>query len=70
MAMHEAMLDLFCRAAQLGGELFGDKAEDTAAITREQILAMEEHAAAFAVDRLQTLYGHVHTTKVHRRIQH
>jgi len=70
MPLHDAMLDLFCRAAQLGGELFGDNVADTTAISNEQIAAMEEHAAAFAVDGLLTLYGHVHTSKVHRLVQH
>jgi len=70
MPLHDAMLDLFCQAARLGRELFGDNVADTAAMSDEQISAMEEHAAAFAVDGLQTLYGHAHTTKVHRLVQH
>jgi len=39
-------------------------------MSNERISAIKEHAAAFVVDGLQTLYGHVHTTKVHRLIQH
>jgi len=70
MPLHDAMLDLFCQAARLGGELFGDNVADTAAMSDEQISAMEEHAATFAVDGLQIIYGHVHTTKVHQLVQH
>jgi len=70
MPLHDALLELFCVAARLGGDLFGDNVADAAVISEEQISAMEERARVLGVDYLQTLYGHVNTSKVHRLVQH
>lgn len=70
LPLHEAMLEMFCMAARLGGDLFGDNVADTAVTSEEQISAMEERARVLGVDYLQTLYGHVNTSKVHRLVQH
>jgi len=70
LKLHEAMLEMFCVAAELGGDLFGDNVADTAVISEEEIVAMEERARVLGVDYLQTLYGHINTSKVHRLVQH
>jgi len=70
LPLHDAVLTTFCRAAQLGGQLFGDNVADTVSLTEAQIVAMEENAVALGVDCIQTLYGHVNTTKLHRLIAH
>jgi len=68
--LHDAVLTTFCRAAHLGGQLFGDNVADTTTLTEAQIVAMEENAVALGVDCIQTLYGHVNTKKLHRLIAH
>jgi len=70
MPIHDAVLDTFCRAARLGGALFGDNIADTTALTGEQITAMEDEAHLLGVDCIQTLYGHVNTSKLHRLVHH
>jgi len=68
--LHDAVLDTFCRAARLGGALFGDNVADTKALTGAQIDSMDAEAKALGIDCVQTLYGHVNTTKLHRLVQH
>jgi len=68
--LHDAMLEMFCQAAQLGGNLFGDNVADTAVTSEEQIELMEARATALGVHCLQTLYGHINTSKVHRLVRH
>jgi len=68
--LHDAVLTTFCRAAQLGGQLFGDNVADTTVLSETEIVAMEENAVALGVDCIQTLYGHINTTKLHRLIAH
>jgi len=70
LQLHDAMLEMFCQAAQLGGDLFGDNVADTAVMTEEQIELMEARATALGVHSLQTLYGHINTSKVHRLVRH
>jgi len=70
LKLHEAMLEMFCVAAELGGDLFGDNVADVTVTTEEDIVAMEERARVLGVDYLQTLYGHINTSKVHRVVQH
>jgi len=70
MPLHDAVLELFCRTAQLGGDFFGDNVADTAIMPEELIERMDARAKALGVDCLQTLYGHTNTSKVHRIIQH
>jgi len=52
LPLHEAMLEMFCMAARLGGDLFGDNVADTAVTSEEQISAMEERARVLGVDYL------------------
>jgi len=68
--LHDAVLITFCRTAQFDGQLFGDNVVDTTVLTEDQNFAMEENAVALGVDCIQTLYGHVNTTKLHRLIAH
>jgi len=70
LELHDAMLEMFCVAAELGGDLFGDNVADTSVISEEDIVAMQERARVLGVDYLQTLYGHINTSKVHRLVQH
>ena len=60
----------FCRAAQLGGALFGDNVASTTSMTEEQIKSMEGAAHALGVDCVQTLYKFKNTSKLHRLVQH
>jgi len=70
MPVHDAYLETFCQAARLGGMLFGDNVADATAITEETVKDMEEAAMELGVDSIQTLYGHVNTTKLHRLVMH
>jgi len=70
MAVHDAFLETFCRAARLGGMLFGDNTANPQIITEAQVSEMDEMAKELGVDAVQTLYGHVNTTKLHRLIHH
>jgi len=70
MPLHDALLDMFCLVARLGGALFGDNIGNTTAITESQINAMDADAKTLGVDYVQLLYGHVHTTKLHRLVEH
>jgi len=70
MSVQDAYLDIFCQAARLGGMLFGDNVADATAITEETVKRMEEAAMELGVDSVQTLYGHVNTTKLHRLVAH
>jgi len=70
VAVHDAFLETFCRAARLGGLLFGDNVADPHVVTESQINMIDEAANELGVDAIQTLYGHVNTTKLHRLIQH
>jgi len=70
MPIHDAVLLTFCRAARLGGALFGDNVASTTYLTEEQIKSMEEAASALGVDCVQTLYSLTNTTKLHRLVQH
>jgi len=66
----DAVLLTFCRAAQLGGALFGDNVARTTTMTEEQIQSMEDAASGLGVDCVQTLYKLTNTTKLHRVVQH
>jgi len=70
MPIDDAVLDTFCRAARLGGALFGDNVACTTAHTEAEVKAMEAAASALGVDSIQTLYGHINTSKLHRLVQH
>jgi len=69
-SVQDAYLELFCQAARLGGMLFGDNVADATTLTDGVIDDMEEVAEGLGVDSLQTLYGHVNTTKLHRLVAH
>jgi len=70
MSVHDAYLETFCQAARLGGMLFGDNLADATATTEETVKRMEEAAMELGVDSIQTLYGHVNTSKLHRLVAH
>jgi len=70
MPVHDSVFDTFCRAAQLGGALFYDNVAYTAALTEAEVQSMEAAANALGVDNIQTLYGLVNTSKLHRVVQH
>jgi len=68
--VHDAVLDMFCKAAELGGHLFGDNVADATIMTELEVRAIEADAERLGVDFLQTLYGRTNTSKVHRLIYH
>jgi len=70
MAVHDAYLELFCQVARLGGMLFGDNVADETSMTEAAVEHMDEAAKVLGVDSIQTLYGHVNTTKLHRLVAH
>jgi len=70
MAIHDAFLETSCRAARLGGLLFGDNMANPHVTTEEQVNHMDELAKKLGADAVQTLYGHVNTSKLHRLIHH
>jgi len=70
MSVQDAYLETFCQAARLGGMLFGDNVADATAITERNVKRMEEAAMELGVDSIQTLYGNVNTTKLHRLVAH
>jgi len=70
MPVHDAYLQLFCQAARLGGILFGDNVADSTVLTEATVNDMDEAAKVLGVDYIQTLYGHVNTSKLHRLVQH
>jgi len=70
MPVHEAYLELFCAAARLGGMLFGDNVADSTVLTEAAVNDMDEAAKVLGVDYIQTLYGHVNTSKLHLLVQH
>jgi len=70
MPVHDAYLELFCAAARLGGMLFGDNVSDSTVLTEAAVNDMDEAAKVLGVDYIQTLYGHVNTSKLHRLVQH
>lgn len=70
MSVHDAYLETFGQAARLGGMLFGDNVADATAITEKIVNVMEEAAMELGIDSIQTLYGHVNTTKLHRLVMH
>ena len=70
MPLHDAYLEMFCQAARLGGMLFGDNVADPTVLTEAAVSDIDEAAKVLGVDFIQTLYGHVNTTKLHRLVQH
>eukprot|EP00168_Porphyra_purpurea_P013364 TRINITY_DN3673_c0_g1_i10.p2 TRINITY_DN3673_c0_g1~~TRINITY_DN3673_c0_g1_i10.p2 ORF type:complete len:253 (-),score=54.75 TRINITY_DN3673_c0_g1_i10:1138-1896(-) len=70
MAVHDAFLETFCRAIRLGGMLFSDNTANPNVFSEAQINQMEDSATELGADVVQTLYGHVNTTKLHRLIHH
>jgi len=68
--VHDAVLELFCKAAELGGHLFGDNIADTTTMTMMDVREIEAEAETLGVDYLQTLYGRINTTQMHRLIYH
>jgi len=68
--LHDAYLEMFCQAARLGGMLFGDNVADPTVFTEAAVNDIDEAAKVLGIDSIQTLYGHVNTTKLHRLVQH
>lgn len=69
MAVQDAVQDMFCQAAHLGGLFFGDNKADTVHTTGTEVAAMAD--AALKLGRCaQVLLGPVHTSKLHRLMRH
>lgn len=69
MAVEDAVEDLFCRVAKLGGMFCGDNVADTVCTTGTQVAAMVQ-AAQEVGRRAQVLLGPVHTIKLRRIMRH
>lgn len=54
----------------MGGDVFGDNLADTTVLPEAQIVVIDARAKAIAVDCLQTLYGHINTSKLYLVVQH
>jgi len=61
---------MFFQAASLCGMLFGDNLADPTVFTDAAVNDIDEAAKVLAIDSIQTLYGHVKTTKLHHLVQH
>jgi len=70
LPIHDAVLTMFCKAAELNNLLFGDNVLDPNVLFDEDIDALERAATSLAVDYVQTIYGDIHTTKLHRLARH
>jgi len=68
--IHDAVLTMFCKAAELNNLLFGDNVLDPNVLFDEDIDKLEHAATSLAIDHVQTLYGEIHTTKLHRLARH
>lgn len=69
MAIEDAMLEMFCRAAQLSEILFGDKANHSVRTTDLDTMHMSIEAVGLG-NCIQVLYGPVNTTKLQRLMSH
>jgi len=70
LPIHDAVLTTFCKAAELNNLLFGDNVLDPNVFLEEDIDELEHAATSLAIDHVQTLYGDIHTTKLHRLALH
>jgi len=68
--IHDAVLEMFCKTAQLGGQLFGDNVADATSLTEAAVRRMEDNAMTLGGKYLQKLYGRINTSKVHRLVYH
>lgn len=69
MVVEDAVQDMFCRVAKLGGMFCGDNVADTVHTSGTEVAAMVE-AAHEVGRRAQVLLGPVHTIKLHRIMRH
>lgn len=69
MPVQDAVQQMFCQIAQLGGMLCGDNVAGTVHTTGTQVSAMVDAALA-AECSIQVLLGPVHTSKIHRLMRH
>jgi len=70
MPVHDAYLLMFFQAARVGGMLLGDNVADPTVLTEAAVIYMDAAAKVLVVDYIQTLYGRVNTSKLHRLVQH
>jgi len=68
--LHEAVLDVYCRMAVLGGRLMGDNMQDTARMSEQQMRELASEATSFVTQYVDVLFGPAHTTKAHRLAAH
>jgi len=70
LPVHDAVLTMFCKAAELNNLLFGDNVLDPNVLFDEDIDDLARAATSLAVDYVQNIYGDIHTTKLHRLARH
>lgn len=63
--MHEAVLDVVCRAAALMGTLCGENRPRGAAISEVEARALAKEATFFVTQDMRVLFGAIVTTKMH-----
>lgn len=69
MPVQDAMVDMLCQAAALGGAILGDKMVEELVTTEEEVLSLAANARALG-DSIQVLYGPIHTIKLYRLMFH
>jgi len=70
LPLHRAVLDVFCRLAALGGRLMGDNIANTTHMSERQMRSLADEAQDLIINRVDLLFGPVHTTKAHRLANH
>jgi len=68
--LHRVVLDVFCRMALLGGRLMGDNVADTTRLSEKQMRDLADEACDLIVNRVDLLFGPMHTNKAHRLANH
>jgi len=68
--LHRAVLDVFCRMALLSGRLMGDNVADTTRLSEKQMRDLADEACDLIVNRVDLLFGPMHTNKAHRLANH
>jgi len=70
LPLHRAVLDVYCRLAALGGRLMGNNMDNTTHMSEQQMRSLAEEAQDLIIQRVNILFGPVHTTKAHRLANH
>jgi len=70
LPLHRAVLDVYCRLAALCGRLMGDNMDNTTHMSEQQMRSLADEAQDLIVQRVDLLFGLVHTIKAHGLANH